>query len=58
VPESVTRELPERLVGLRIRDCTERIETAIVWRKDDASAVGTAFREVARTVFAGDYLNQ
>jgi len=58
VPESVTRELPERLVGLRIRDCAERIETAIVWRKDDTSAVGAAFREVARTVFAGDYLKQ
>jgi DNA-binding transcriptional LysR family regulator len=58
VPESVTLELPERLVGVPIRDCDERIETAIVWHKDDASAVGSAFREVARTVFAEDYLKR
>jgi DNA-binding transcriptional LysR family regulator len=58
VPESVARDPPDGLVGLRIRDCAERIETAIVWRKDDASAVGAGFREVARTVFAADSLNQ
>jgi DNA-binding transcriptional LysR family regulator len=58
VPESVTRELPDGLVGVRIRNCPERIETAILWRRDDASAIGAAFREVARTVFAEDYLKQ
>jgi DNA-binding transcriptional LysR family regulator len=51
VPESVTRELPTGLVALALKDQVERIETAIVWLKDDSSAVGAAFREVARTAF-------
>jgi DNA-binding transcriptional LysR family regulator len=52
VPESVARELPDGVAALRLSPATDRLETALVWRSDDSSAVGAAFREVARTVFA------
>jgi DNA-binding transcriptional LysR family regulator len=51
VPESVARGMPAGLVALVLKEPVDRIDTAIVWRKDDASAVGAAFREVAGTVF-------
>jgi DNA-binding transcriptional LysR family regulator len=57
VPTSVTRETPAGLVPLVLKEPVERVETAIVWRKDDASAAGTSFREVARTVFGAEDLN-
>jgi DNA-binding transcriptional LysR family regulator len=53
VPESVTHELPVGVVSLALEEPGAWIETATVWRKNDDSAVGAAFREVARGVFAG-----
>jgi DNA-binding transcriptional LysR family regulator len=51
VPVSVTRETPAGLVALQLKEPVERVETAIIWRKDEDSAPGSSFREVARTVF-------
>jgi DNA-binding transcriptional LysR family regulator len=50
VPESVARELPDGVAALRLSDPAGRLDTVLVWRSDDTSAVGAAFREVARTV--------
>jgi DNA-binding transcriptional LysR family regulator len=52
VPESVTRGLPAGLLSVQIAEPKGRVDTAIVWGGDESSAVGAAFREVARTVFA------
>jgi DNA-binding transcriptional LysR family regulator len=52
VPESVTRETPRGMIAVELSDPADHVETAVVWRKDDASASVAAFREVARTVFA------
>jgi DNA-binding transcriptional LysR family regulator len=57
VPISVTRETPPGLVALQLKEPVERVETAIVWRKDDASAAGSSFREVAKTVFGAEHLD-
>jgi DNA-binding transcriptional LysR family regulator len=54
VPESVTRDLPDALVSVDIAEPTVRLDTAILWRGDESSAVGAAFRDVARTVFAAE----
>jgi DNA-binding transcriptional LysR family regulator len=51
VPESVTVEPRSQLVPLRLVDPVELVETAIVSRQDDESAVSEGFREVAREVF-------
>ena len=51
VPESVARDLPAGVVALRLSEPVDELETAILWRKDDTSAVVAAFREVARTLF-------
>jgi LysR family transcriptional regulator, benzoate and cis,cis-muconate-responsive activator of ben and cat genes len=56
VPESVTRELPAGVAALRLSEPDEELETAILWRRDDTSAVAAAFREVARTLFEPDRL--
>jgi hypothetical protein len=56
VPTSVTRETPDGLVAVQLKEPVERVETDIVWRKDYASAAGTSFREVARTVFGAEHL--
>jgi DNA-binding transcriptional LysR family regulator len=52
VPASVERSLPEGIVGVRIDDPPDPIETGLVWRTDDSSAAGAAFRDVARSMFA------
>jgi DNA-binding transcriptional LysR family regulator len=57
VPESVTRGMPAGLVALELGEPVGRLETAIVQRKDDASAAGAAFRALARTVFAAEHLS-
>jgi len=57
VPESVTREMPAGLVSLELKGLVDRADTALVARKDDASATAAAFREVARTVFAAERLS-
>jgi DNA-binding transcriptional LysR family regulator len=57
VPISVTRETPPGLVALALKEPVERVETAILWRKDDRSAAGSSFREVARTVFGAEHLD-
>jgi DNA-binding transcriptional LysR family regulator len=56
VPRSVTRETPDGLVAVQLKEPVERVETDIVWRKDDRSAAGTSFRGVARTVFGAEHL--
>jgi DNA-binding transcriptional LysR family regulator len=57
VPESVTVRTPARLVALQIAEPADRVETAVVWHRDDSSAAGSAFREVARTVFGAQSLD-
>jgi DNA-binding transcriptional LysR family regulator len=49
-PSSVAVELPEGIVALQIED-DARLETALVWRTDDESAAGAAFRDAARASF-------
>jgi DNA-binding transcriptional LysR family regulator len=51
VPESVAGDLPEGVVALRLSDPSDTLETAIVWRSDDASPITTSFRQVAREAF-------
>jgi DNA-binding transcriptional LysR family regulator len=51
VPESVARDLPAGVVALRLNDPVDELETAIVSRSDDTSAVVAAFRDLGRTVF-------
>jgi DNA-binding transcriptional LysR family regulator len=48
-PSSVAVDLPEGVVALPIEDDDACLETALVWRADDESAAGAAFRDVART---------
>ena len=50
-PSSVAVDLPEGVVALPIEDDDARLETALVWRADDESAAGAAFRDVARASF-------
>jgi len=52
VPASVGSSLPEGIVALQIDDPSDPIETALVWRADDISAAGAAFRQVASSLFA------
>ena len=52
VPQSVTSQLPPGVVALRLSDPSDRLDTALVWRSDQASAVAAAFREAARVAFA------
>jgi hypothetical protein len=40
------------VVPLPLSDSSDRLETALVWRSDDTSAVAATFRDVARGVFA------
>jgi DNA-binding transcriptional LysR family regulator len=53
-PASVALELPEGLAAVPIADSPERLETAIVTRSDDVSAVNRAFRTAAQAVFSDD----
>ena len=53
IPESVSRQLPAGLVALALGpEGGEALETALVWRTGDRSAVCGEFRRVARDVFA------
>jgi DNA-binding transcriptional LysR family regulator len=52
VPQSVSRELPHGVAALAITP-PELLETQVVWRNGDASAIVAAFGEVATAVFAG-----
>jgi DNA-binding transcriptional LysR family regulator len=52
VPASVERSLPEGVIAVHIHDPPDPLETTLVWRADDTSATGTAFRETARFLFA------
>jgi DNA-binding transcriptional LysR family regulator len=50
-PASVALELPDGIAAAVIVDPPARLETAIVWRKDDPSSTNRAFREAALGVF-------
>ena len=50
-PASVASELPEGVVAVAVSDPPDRLQTAIVWRKDDRSPVNRAFREAAQAAF-------
>jgi DNA-binding transcriptional LysR family regulator len=50
-PASVTHSLPDGIAAVRVDDPPDQLETALVWRTDDASAAVAAFREVARSQF-------
>jgi DNA-binding transcriptional LysR family regulator len=54
VPASVERSLPEGIVAVRIDDPPDPLETALIWRTDDSSAAVAEFRDVARSIFAGN----
>lgn len=51
-PASVSLDLPEGIVSALISDPPDPLETAIVWRKDDASPINEAFRDAALPVFS------
>jgi hypothetical protein len=49
-PASVGNSLPDRIAAVRIDDPPDPLETAVVWRTDDALAAAAAFRDVARSL--------
>lgn len=51
VPASVALELANGIAAVPVADPTAQLETAIVWRNDDPSTTGMAFREAAQAVF-------
>jgi DNA-binding transcriptional LysR family regulator len=51
VPASVAVELPNGIDAVPVADPTAQLETAVVWRKDDPSPTGMAFRQAAQAVF-------
>jgi DNA-binding transcriptional LysR family regulator len=54
VPESVSSDLPAGVVALPLSFPAQRVETSVVWRRDDQRAVVAAFVEVARSLFAAE----
>jgi LysR family transcriptional regulator, benzoate and cis,cis-muconate-responsive activator of ben and cat genes len=50
-PASVARALPKRISAVPIADPPDPLETTIVWRSNDDSPAGAAFRQVAATLF-------
>jgi DNA-binding transcriptional LysR family regulator len=52
VPASVEGSLPDGVVAVHIDDPPDPLETTLVWRADDTSPAGSAFRETARSLFA------
>jgi DNA-binding transcriptional LysR family regulator len=58
VPASVESSLPDGIVAVRIDDPPDPLETALIWRTDDSSAAGAAFRDVARSIFAAGAPNR
>jgi DNA-binding transcriptional LysR family regulator len=51
-PASVAPEVPAGIAAVVVSDPPDRLQTALVWRKDDRSPVNKAFRETARAAFA------
>ena len=51
-PASVALELPEGIAAVTVGDPPDAVETAVMWPKDDPSAVSRTFRETALAVFA------
>lgn len=51
-PASVALELPDGIAAVTVADPPDAVETAVMWPKDDPSAVSRAFRETALAVFA------
>jgi DNA-binding transcriptional LysR family regulator len=54
VPESVASDLPEGVTAVPISSPPGRVETSVVWRKDDDRAVVAAFIDVARSLFSDE----
>lgn len=52
VPQSVARFLPRGVVAVPVSEPSERLETSLVWRPDDASPTVAAFLKIAREVCA------
>jgi DNA-binding transcriptional LysR family regulator len=52
VPACIEGSLPEGIVAVHVDDPLDHLETALVWRTDDISAAGAAFREMSRSMFA------
>ena len=52
-PASVALDLPEGIGAAVLGDPTDRLDTTIVWRKDDRSPINQAFREAAQRAFPG-----
>ena len=53
-PASVALDLPDGLGAVPVAEPPDRLETAVVWRRDDGSLAGRAFREAAVAAFAGE----
>jgi DNA-binding transcriptional LysR family regulator len=53
-PASVTHDLPEGIAALIITEPPDALETAIIWRRDEPSPTGRAFREAAQRAFTED----
>ena len=51
-PASVALELPDGIAAVEVADPPAAVETAVVWAKNDPSAISRAFRETALAVFA------
>lgn len=51
-PASVALELPDGIATVEVADPPAAVETAVVWAKNDPSAISRAFRETALAVFA------
>jgi DNA-binding transcriptional LysR family regulator len=51
-PASVARHLPAGVVGIRLGEPRERLETSAVWRADNRSPTLASFVEVARSALA------
>ena len=52
-PASVALDLPDGIAAVVVADPSDQLETAIVWRKDDSSPTGQAFRDAALRAFPG-----
>lgn len=50
-PASVTLDLPDGIAAALVGSPADRLDTAIVWLKDDPSAASQAFRQAARRAF-------
>ena len=53
-PASVALDLPEGIAAAVVGDPADRLDTAIVWRKDDPSPTNGAFRNAAQIAFPAE----